>query len=79
MTGDSDRFACWAAEEFLAAGRAELAEQRTQHRSHALRFADILRLLRERTSVGVPGEDSSVAGLIATAIDWSQNGDAEKV
>jgi hypothetical protein len=41
VKSDAELFAHWAAEEFLAAGRAEAQVERVQHRRQAEMLADI--------------------------------------
>jgi len=46
VKSDAELFIHWAAEEFVAAGRAEAPEERRQHRRQAEMLADIARALQ---------------------------------
>lgn len=70
MHDDKDLLVQWAAEEFVAAGRAEGAEKRRAHRRQAEFFADLFRGLNELPNTQIPrslNADGAVAGFLDRA------------
>ncbi|MDB5699088.1 MAG: hypothetical protein JWN69_1892 [Alphaproteobacteria bacterium] len=68
MESDQELFAHWAAEELIAAGRAEEQEQRATHRRRAEMLVDIFRALRApRANDLRSGHRPGIGGLLAQA------------
>ena len=68
MQKDADLFLDWAADEFLAAGRADEADERRAHRAQAEMFWDIFNALNQgQTPVPPKKPDPMIGKLLERA------------
>ena len=74
---DSDLFLNWAAEEFVAAGRAEGPHRRHIHRRQGELFADIFEALArypDQLPPAADGEEGEIGALLSRAFTRSSSG-----
>jgi hypothetical protein len=64
---DSDLFLSWAADAFLAAGRADKPEQRRCHRRRAELFCDIFHELSRSPDRIIRAEEADIGDLLVRA------------
>jgi len=67
MERDADLFLDWAADEFLAAGRADEADKRRAHRRQAELFCDIFHALKESETPPPPQPRRLIGKLLEKA------------
>jgi hypothetical protein len=71
---DTELFLDWAADEFLAAGRAEAADDRRAHRRQAELFCDIFHALNEGKAPPPPKPRHLIGRLLDKAFKPKDDG-----